>query len=129
MLTAAIFDLICFFRASSLAFLILLNFLFTRGYFISTQVQIFHIITIFLTRYAELKLLTRVENLHIIGPLVNANKNVTELLLTLMLAEKGRVQVFMEKQYLVLGWISTLQKKEEIYSYGKGLTSYNQNPK
>ena len=115
MLTAAIFDLICFFRASSLAFLILLNFLFTRGYFISTQVQIFHIITIFLTRYAELKLLTRVENLHIIGPLVNANKNVTELLLTLMLAEKGRVQVFMEKQYLVLGWISTLQKKEEIY--------------
>ena len=64
--TEAIFDLICFCGASSLTFLLLLNFLFTLGYFTST----------------------RLENLHIIGSLVNANKNVTELLLILILAKK-----------------------------------------
>ena len=55
LLTAAIFDLICFCRAYSLAFLLLLNFLFTQGYFISARVEIFYVIAIFSARYAELK--------------------------------------------------------------------------
>ena len=83
MLTSAIIDLTRFCRASSLAFLLLLNFLFTWGYFISvrveifsTWVEIFHIVAIFLYR---IEISIRIESLRIIDPLVNANKNVTEL--------------------------------------------------
>ena len=43
LLTAAIFVSICFWYASSLAFLLSLNFLFTRDYYISTRVEIFSI--------------------------------------------------------------------------------------
>ena len=54
--------------------------------------------------------------------LKNANKNVTDLLLLLILVEKvfslhfmfegrGRVQVFIERQYFVLGWISTFRER------------------
>ena len=74
------------------------------------------------------------------SPLKNANKNVTDLLLILILVEKvfslhfmfegrGRVQVFIERQYFVLGWISTFQRKEKLYFYGKERTSYNQKRK
>ena len=52
-LTAAIFDLICYRHASGLAFLLSLNILFTRDYYISTRVEIFS---------------TRDENLLIISP-------------------------------------------------------------
>ena len=86
--TEAIFDLICFCSASSLNFLLLLNFLFTRGYFTSARVEIFQIIEIFFNSVYRVENSTRLENLHIIGSLVNANKNVTELLLILILAEK-----------------------------------------
>ena len=54
LLNANFFILICFCRASGLAFLVLLNFLFIQGYYISTQVwnnfnwvEIFHIIAFF----------------------------------------------------------------------------------
>ena len=40
LLTAAIFASICFCRASGLTFLLSLNFLFTRGYYIFTRVEI-----------------------------------------------------------------------------------------
>ena len=83
LLTAAIFDLICFCRTSSSAFLLLLNFLFTRGYFISSRIEIFHII--FFKSIYQVEILIRVENLHMFGPLVNANKSVTESLLILIL--------------------------------------------
>ena len=86
--TEAIFDLICFCGASSLTFLLLLNFLFTRGYFTSSRVEIFQIIEIFFNSVYRVENSTRLENLHIIGSLVNANKNVTELLLILILAKK-----------------------------------------
>ena len=86
MLTAAIIDLTCFCRASSLAFLLLLNFLFTLGYFISvrveifsTWVEIFHIVAIFFNSVYRIEISIRIESLRIIDPLVNANKNVTEL--------------------------------------------------
>ena len=43
-----------------------------------------------------------------------------------MFGGRGRVQVFIEKQYFVLGGISTFQKKKEIYLYAKEHTSYDQ---
>ena len=46
-MTAPIFVLICFWRASGLAFLLSLNILLTRDYCILTRVEIFHIIAIF----------------------------------------------------------------------------------
>ena len=46
-----------------------------------------------------------------------------------MFAARERVQVFVERQHLVLGWISTFQKKEGTYLYGNGHTSYNQKRK
>ena len=73
LLTAAIFDLICFCRAYSLAFLLLLNFLFTQGYFISARVKIFYVIAIFFNSVYRVEISTRVENLYIIGPLVELN--------------------------------------------------------
>ena len=76
LLTATIFDLICFCRTSSSAFLLLLNFLFTRSYFISSRIEIFHII--FCKSIYRVEISTRVENLHIFGSLVNASKNVRE---------------------------------------------------
>ena len=73
MLTAAIFDLICICRAYSLAFLLLLNFVFTQGYFISARVEFFYVISIFFNSVYRVEISTRVENLHIIGPLVELN--------------------------------------------------------
>ena len=73
LLTAAIFDLICFCRAYSLAFLLLLNFLFTQGYFISARVKIFYVIAIFFNSVYRVEISTRVENLYIIGPLIELN--------------------------------------------------------
>ena len=77
-LTAAIFASICFCRASSLAFLLSLNFLFTWGYYISTwaeivstRVEIFHTIAIFFNLVYRVDIWTRDENLHIISPLDN----------------------------------------------------------
>ena len=84
LLTATIFDLICLCRSSSSAFLLLLNFLFTRSYFISSRIEIFHII--FCKSIYRVEISTWVENLHTFGPLVNASTNVTELLLILVLA-------------------------------------------
>ena len=55
LLNAVICALICFCHSFGLAFLLLLNFLFTRGYYISNQFEILHIIAIFSTRYTELK--------------------------------------------------------------------------
>ena len=64
LLTAAIFIFICICNAPSLALLLSLKFLFTRGYYISTRVEIFstkveilHRIAFFSTRYTELKFL------------------------------------------------------------------------
>ena len=66
--------------------------------------------------------------------LVNAYKNVTELLLIWVLAEnaflvyssylgvEGEFKRLIDRQYLVLGWIYIFQKKEEVYVYGKGHT-------
>ena len=54
----------------------------------STRGDTFHIIAILFNLVYRVEISTRVKNLHIIGPLVNANKNVTELLLILILAEK-----------------------------------------
>ena len=68
LLTAAIFASICFCRASGLAFLLSLNFLFTRGYYISTRGEIFHIIAIFFNSIYRAEVSTRNENLHIISP-------------------------------------------------------------
>ena len=67
--TAAIFASTCFCRASGLAFLLWLNFLFTRGYYISTRVENFHIIATFFKLVYRVKISTRDENLHIIIPL------------------------------------------------------------
>ena len=36
-----------------------------------------------------------------------------------MFGGRVRVQVFIERQYLVLGWNSAFQENEEIYIYGK----------
>ena len=46
-----------------------------------------------------------------------------------MFEGRGRVEVFVERQYFVLGWISTFQRKEKLYFYGKEYTSYNQKRK
>ena len=80
LLTAAIFDLVCFYRASSLVFLLLLSFLFTQGYFISSRVEIFstqdemfHIIAIFFNSVYRVEISTCVEYLHIVGPLIKAS--------------------------------------------------------
>ena len=107
--TAAIFNSICFCRASSLVFLLLLNFLFNRDYFISsaqveifsTWVEIFHIIEIFFNLVYRVENSTRLENLHIIGSLVNANKNVTALLQILILS----------KIFLVYSWCLRLERE------------------
>ena len=71
LLTAAIFASICFNRASGLAFLLSVNFLFTRGYYISTRVKIFHIIVIFFNSVYRVEISTRDENLPIISTLVS----------------------------------------------------------
>ena len=55
LLNAVICVLICFCHSLGLTFLLLLNFLFTRGYYISNQFEILHIIAIFSTQYTELK--------------------------------------------------------------------------
>ena len=68
LLTAAIFALICFCHVFGLAFLLSLNFLFTRGYYISTRVEIFHINAIFFNSVYRVEISTRNENLHIISP-------------------------------------------------------------
>ena len=75
LLTTAIFASICFCRASGLAFLVSLNFLFTRGYHISTRVEIFHITTIFFNAVYQVEISTQDENLHIISPL-DRNKSL-----------------------------------------------------
>ena len=76
LLTAAIFASICFRCSSGLDFLLSLNFLFTRDYYISTRVEIvstwveiFHIIAIFFNSVYRVEISTRDENLHIISPL------------------------------------------------------------
>ena len=53
--TAGIFALICSCHVFGLVLLLSLNFLFTRGYYIATWVEIFDMIVIFSTRYTELK--------------------------------------------------------------------------
>ena len=55
LLNAVICVLICFCHSLGLTFSLLLNFLFTRGYYISNQFEILHIIAIFSTLYTELK--------------------------------------------------------------------------
>ena len=69
LLTAAIFVLICFCHVFGLAFSVSVNFLFTRGYYISTRVESFHITAIFFNSVYRIKISTRDENLHIISPL------------------------------------------------------------
>ena len=78
-LTADVFVSICFCRAFGLAFLLSLNFLFTRGYYsstrveiVSTQVEIFQIIAIFFNSVYQVEISNRDENLHIISPLVKS---------------------------------------------------------
>ena len=69
LLTATIFALICFSHVFSLAFLLLLNFLFARGYYISTRVEIFHVNAVFFNSVYRVEISTGDENLHIISPL------------------------------------------------------------
>ena len=64
-----------FWHASGLAFLLSLNFLFTRDYYTSTRVEIFstrdeifHIIAFFFNSVYRVEISTRDENLHIISP-------------------------------------------------------------
>ena len=54
--TAGIFVLICSGHVFGLVLLLSLNFLFTRGYYIATWVQIFDVTVIFSIRYTKLKL-------------------------------------------------------------------------
>ena len=82
LLTAAIFASIYFCRSSSLAFLLSLNFLFTRGYYIPTRaeivltrVEIFRIIAIFFNLVYRVEISTRDENLHIILDISLFRKN------------------------------------------------------
>ena len=72
---AAIFVLICFWHVSGLAFLLSLNFLFTRDYNLSTRVEtfstrdeIFHIISIFFNSVYRVEISAWDENLLIISP-------------------------------------------------------------
>ena len=81
LLTAAIFASICFCRASGLAFLLSLNFLFIRGYYISTRAEIvstrvetFHIIAIFFNSVYRVEISIRDENLHIISPVIKESQ-------------------------------------------------------
>ena len=67
--------LICFWHASGLTFLLSLNYLFTRDYYVSTWVEIFtirdeifHIIAIFSYSVYRVEISTRDETLHIISP-------------------------------------------------------------
>ena len=71
-LSGATFVLNCFCRTSGLAFLLSLNFLFTRGYYVSTRVEIFSAwVEIFETfnsvYWGETSI--RDENLNVINPL------------------------------------------------------------
>ena len=68
LLTEAIFVLIYFCHTVGLAFLLSWNFLFTRGYYISTRAEIFHIIAIFFNSVYRVEISTWGENLHIISP-------------------------------------------------------------
>ena len=54
LMTAPIFVLICFWRASGLAFLLSLNILLTRDYCILTRVEIFHIIAFLFFSFFQL---------------------------------------------------------------------------
>ena len=65
---AAIFVLICFWHVSGLAFLLSLNFLFTRDYNLSTRDEIFHIISIFFNSVYRVEISAWDENLLIISP-------------------------------------------------------------
>ena len=65
-----------FCRTFGLAFLLSLNFVLDRGYYISaqveifsTQIKIFHTIAIFFNSVYRVKISTRNENLHIISRL------------------------------------------------------------
>ena len=77
LLTATIFVLICFCHVFGLAFLLSLNFLFIRGYYISTRVEIFHITAIFFNSVCRVEISSRDENLHIINPLDSVESFLT----------------------------------------------------
>ena len=85
------FASICFCRASGLAFLLSLNFLFTQGYYISsrveivsTRVEIFHIVAIFFNLVYRVEISTRDENLHIISPLDSYRNRYIDLQIKLI---------------------------------------------
>ena len=77
LLTAVIFALICFYCASGLAFLLSLNFLFTRIYYISTRVEVFHIIAIFFNSVHRVETSIRDESLHIKFPMLSVSIHAT----------------------------------------------------